>query len=43
MANKTERKKEYPAFYEKMVPIAVGIISLLTIILIAFTISLILN
>jgi hypothetical protein len=43
MAEKSKQKRSYPPFYEKLVPIAVGIISLMTIIMIAFAISLIIS
>ena len=38
-----KQKRAYPPFYEKIVPIAVGIITLLTIFLVAFAISLIIQ
>lgn len=43
MAEKIKQKRSYPPFYEKLVPIAVGLISLLTIILVAYAITLILS
>ena len=38
-----KQKRSYPPFYEKMVPIIVVFFSILTIILIAVTISLIIQ
>jgi len=43
MAEKSKQKRSYPPIYEKLVPIAVGIISLMTIIMVAFAISLIIS
>jgi len=39
MEEKTKQERSYPPFYEKFVPIAVGVITFLTIILIAYAIS----
>jgi hypothetical protein len=38
-----KQKRAYPPFYEKVVPIAVAIITLLVILLVAFAFSLIIQ
>ena len=40
MADKTPpSKREYPAFYEKFVPVAIGILAVVIVAMLAFTIA----